>query len=557
MNAFLGPRTAFRTTAYSSIALMLALSAFARPAAAKGDICGVDQGAPTTGRVVDKRCNLVSGTGSKGYSEPALVFEYNIDADQYSVKTCDANGNTIDATASGKFKLVSSVANEYFMSDSSGAPWSSLFGATEIQNQPTQHLLEALSPGDRFYVGFTTEFPLVEFTTRLRTSTDALPPLTKLRFGVRNAALPAGSQPDIVDDFGLDPGGDISPTTQDGACNTITFRSPPDPIDGIDPSLFSWANYELDAGYSGAPDIAIRADAGIAATDLVIVVEMPQATCPGGAKGVVYDSVSPQSFFDLVEGFSGDPDDAVTATDAADEVIFSYTVDPKDGYSVDDNGCAIRNPDYNSGPFFGTIGDFVWNDVDGDGVQDTGEAGIDGVTLDLWLDEDNSGTINAGDTFVGTRTTSGGGAYDFTGLVAGNYIVDVTDTDNVLATYAITTNNDPLVVTLGNGQDFNAADFGYRLSADLQIVKTESTDPVIQGQPLTYTLTVTNNGPAAATGVVVTDTLPIPAVTYNSATVGAPATGSCSFSSPVVTCTITSTIPVSGTAAVTINVTAN
>jgi hypothetical protein len=68
---------------------------------------------------------------------------------------------------------------------------------------------------------------------------------------------------------------------------------------------------------------------------------------------------------------------------------------------------------------------------------------------------------------------------------------------------------------------------------------------------------VTNNGPAAATGVVVTDTLPIPSVTYNSASVVAPATGTCSFSSPNVTCTIDGTIPASGAAAVTINVTAN
>ena len=37
------------------------------------------------------------------------------------------------------------------------------------------------------------------------------------------------------------------------------------------------------------------------------------------------------------------------------------------------------------------------------------------------------------------------------------------------------------------------------------------------GENFTYTLTVTNNGPATATGVVVTDTLPA-AVTYVSAT---------------------------------------
>jgi len=45
--------------------------------------------------------------------------------------------------------------------------------------------------------------------------------------------------------------------------------------------------------------------------------------------------------------------------------------------------------------------------------------------------------------------------------------------------------------------------------ADLVLVKTDSADPVDSGDPLTYTLTVTNNGPDDALDVVVTDTLPM------------------------------------------------
>ena len=43
---------------------------------------------------------------------------------------------------------------------------------------------------------------------------------------------------------------------------------------------------------------------------------------------------------------------------------------------------------------------------------------------------------------------------------------------------------------------------------DLSIAKVDSPDPVVQGSSLTYTVTVTNNGPSNATGVVMTDTLP-------------------------------------------------
>lgn len=51
---------------------------------------------------------------------------------------------------------------------------------------------------------------------------------------------------------------------------------------------------------------------------------------------------------------------------------------------------------------------------------------------------------------------------------------------------------------------------------DLSVTKTDSPDPVIAGSTLTYTLEVSNNGPSAATGVIMTDDLP-PGVTLVSA----------------------------------------
>jgi uncharacterized repeat protein (TIGR01451 family) len=69
--------------------------------------------------------------------------------------------------------------------------------------------------------------------------------------------------------------------------------------------------------------------------------------------------------------------------------------------------------------------------------------------------------------------------------------------------------------------------------ADLIISKTDSPDPVLAGQNLTYTISVTNNGPSTATLVTVTDTLP-GGVTYVSTS---PSQGNCSGTSTV-TCDI-------------------
>ncbi|MBI4260743.1 MAG: DUF11 domain-containing protein [Actinobacteria bacterium] len=57
--------------------------------------------------------------------------------------------------------------------------------------------------------------------------------------------------------------------------------------------------------------------------------------------------------------------------------------------------------------------------------------------------------------------------------------------------------------------------------ADVRIEKSDSADPVIQGDQFTYTLTVTNDGPDPAANVVVNDTLPA-GVTFVSSSPGPP-----------------------------------
>ncbi|MCB9852489.1 MAG: DUF11 domain-containing protein [Phycisphaerales bacterium] len=92
------------------------------------------------------------------------------------------------------------------------------------------------------------------------------------------------------------------------------------------------------------------------------------------------------------------------------------------------------------------------------------------------------------------------------------------------------------------------ANFGLR-TADLQTTKTDSVDPIIAGNSLTYTVTVENLGPDFASSVVVTDSLPPEArfVSCNGSQ------GGCTQSAGVVTWNVNS-LAVGSTATLTINV---
>ncbi len=73
--------------------------------------------------------------------------------------------------------------------------------------------------------------------------------------------------------------------------------------------------------------------------------------------------------------------------------------------------------------FFKTagIGDFVFEDLDQDGIQDLGEPGIPGAEVKL-LDEDGNPVLDEDGNPI-TTTTDENGFYEFTGLTPGDYKV--------------------------------------------------------------------------------------------------------------------------------------
>ncbi len=128
-----------------------------------------------------------------------------------------------------------------------------------------------------------------------------------------------------------------------------------------------------------------------------------------------------------------------------------------------------------------SLGNRVWYDADGDGVQDAGEPGIAGATVTaIW--EGMNGTLGDGDDVTFTTTTDATGNYTFTGLLVNG----ATDTYRVQAspparfpTFTDSLDNggapspvNPLDVLVSStvGDPLNArtdVDFGYRGTAQL------------------------------------------------------------------------------------------
>jgi uncharacterized repeat protein (TIGR01451 family) len=128
-----------------------------------------------------------------------------------------------------------------------------------------------------------------------------------------------------------------------------------------------------------------------------------------------------------------------------------------------------------------------------------------------------------GRSFVGETTVTTDGA--------GNASFDVTFPVSVPAGQFVTATatNTPEAETSAFAQDIVVT----ALVANLSLSKTTTSTTVTTGQTISYTITVTNNGPDSATGVTITDNLP-GNTSFVSAT---PTQGSCSGSTTV-TCSI-------------------
>lgn len=122
-------------------------------------------------------------------------------------------------------------------------------------------------------------------------------------------------------------------------------------------------------------------------------------------------------------------------------------------------GEAKRDVDFGYAPPFSSVGDRVWLDANGNGVQESGEAGISGVTVKL---------LNSNGVTVATKTTDGSGLYLFDQLEAGNYTVAVTAPSTLTQTWDLdgVSTAGQASFSLVAGEAKRDVDFGYQSEAD-------------------------------------------------------------------------------------------
>lgn len=160
------------------------------------------------------------------------------------------------------------------------------------------------------------------------------------------------------------------------------------------------------------------------------------------------------------------------------------------------------------------VGDFVWNDLDADGLQDSGEPGVQGVTVELLLASNNS--------VVSTTTTDVNGQYHFSGISANSYKIRIS---NLPGGYVITDINQggnddadsdvytssgtSASFTISSGEFDNSIDAGIYQQTSPEMNITGNSQNIVDGDDTPESGDHTDFGSALAAGATVVRTFTI------------------------------------------------
>jgi hypothetical protein len=292
-----------------------------------------------------------------------------------------------------------------------------------------------------------------------------------------------------------------TPPTGQGWVNTDTFDnglfSPSNPVT---PNL-TVSRADVDFGFRSTGLVGSRVWAD---TDGDGVQDAAEPGIPNVQLTLRYDANANNAFTDADDGIftvltgatgvysvtylpPGKYQVVVTPTTLPDNAITTYDLD---GTSTPNSATAALtlgqslttlNFGYNGN---GTIGGRVWFDANRNGVDNSGEAGISGISVTLTFGGDDGNLGTASDNLSYTTTTNVGGTYSFTGLFGGdlvgsnpNYRVSVTPSASFsIQTYdatAPTTDNQSSLSLVNNGSNL-VQSFGYAPTCTTLVYVTEA-----------------------------------------------------------------------------------
>lgn len=178
-----------------------------------------------------------------------------------------------------------------------------------------------------------------------------------------------------------------------------------------------------------------------------------------------------------------------------------------------------------------TLGDRVWFDRNGDGIQDTGEPGLDNVQINIFNDAfgNEAQVAEAGEFIMSTHTVTG--VYGIEVPAANTYLIEVDERnfapgmplagmsytgDQATQTYSGGT---PRSVAFPNATAIeDNADFGYSVQGAVAVtVTTTALEPIRTGENFTVTITVRNSGAITLPVVPLRHTFDVQYLNYNGA----------------------------------------
>ncbi|MGH3657664.1 MAG: hypothetical protein ACRDUA_13495, partial [Micromonosporaceae bacterium] len=346
---------------------------------------------------------------------------------------------------------------------------------------------------------------------------------------------------------------------------SVTKTDSPDPV-----TAGTNITYTITVSNAGPSDAAVQLTDGVPTNTTFVSFTAPAGWTtvftppPGGTGGITATKTvaagEPASVFTLVVNVNANASSGSTITNLAS--VGSGTSDPNDANntalastsvntSADLSVTKTDSPDPvtagNNLTYSMTASNAGPSDAQTVSLSDTVPANTTFVSLAApggWSCTTPAvgatGTVNCG---VGTLAAGASAGFTLVVQVSANAPDGGTLTNTVSAT---TMTTDP---TPANNSDTETT--AVNTAADLAVTKTDSPDPVIAGNNLTYTITVANGGPSDALGVSLTDTVPA----GNAFVSATPSQGTCTGTTTV-TCTL-GTIPAGGSATMTLVVNVN